>query len=196
MKSRPARNRCNIPSRGFTLIELMIAVTLLAIIAVLAVPAFTDFRERAVIRGSAEQLTTAVAQFRHEGVRRNRFVTATFLGDVGSADWCVGGELGRDVPCDCTDPDDCSLGRFPAGATERRGAIMVGTTGFSADGTVTFDPATGTLTEFGEFGTFTLRSPSTRFDYQLRFELNPLGRASLCVPLAADLLPGYQRCAD
>jgi type IV fimbrial biogenesis protein FimT len=182
--------------RGVTLIEMMIAIVLLAIIAALAIPSFADFRERATIRGSAEQMMSAVAQFRHEGIKRNRFVTVTFSGAAGSPNWCVGAELGADVACDCNDADACSLGRFPESAVERRGTILVARTGFSAVNSLSFDPSTGMLTNLGHAGTVTLRSPSDRFDYRLRFDLNPVGRASLCVPGGSRQLPGYQPCVN
>ncbi|HRQ64449.1 MAG TPA: GspH/FimT family protein [Xanthomonadaceae bacterium] len=175
---------------------MVIAIAIIAIIAVFAVPSFIEFRERAVIRGSAEQLVTSVAQFRHEGIKRNRFVTVTFLGDVGSDAWCVGAEEGLDAACDCTAEDSCSVGRFPESVSERRGTTLTARSGFSDDDAATFDPSTGTLTELGSGGSITLRSPSERIDYRLRFDLNPLGRATLCVPGDARALPGYQPCGD
>ena len=49
---------------GFTLVELMVAVVVLAILAALAVPSFNDFFERGRVRNAAEDLVSLVSNAR------------------------------------------------------------------------------------------------------------------------------------
>ena len=66
---RPARIRGH--ERGFTLIEMMIAVTVTGILLVLAVPALRGVLENTRIRANAESLKYGMDLARQEAVRRN-----------------------------------------------------------------------------------------------------------------------------
>ena len=57
-------------SRGFTLIELMIAVTLLAVVTALAAPAMGDFIIRQRVASQAGELALAMALARSEAICR------------------------------------------------------------------------------------------------------------------------------
>ena len=65
----PARTRLH--ERGFTLIEMMIAVTVTGILLVLAVPALRGVMENTRIRANAESLKYGMDLARQEAVRRN-----------------------------------------------------------------------------------------------------------------------------
>ena len=66
---RPARVRRQ--SRGFTLVELMIAVTVAGILVILAVPAFRVVVENTRLRANAESLKYGLDLARQEAVHRN-----------------------------------------------------------------------------------------------------------------------------
>lgn len=66
-----------VTSRGFTLIELMIVLALLAIVAFIAVPNFTDFIERNRIQTQAQELQAFLLYARGEAVSRNTSITVT-----------------------------------------------------------------------------------------------------------------------
>lgn len=57
--------------RGFTLIELMIAIALMSILIVMAMPAFTTYIANTKVRASAESLLAGLQVARSEAVRRN-----------------------------------------------------------------------------------------------------------------------------
>jgi type IV fimbrial biogenesis protein FimT len=180
--------------QGVTLIELVITVAAVAILAAMAVPSFVEFRERSTIRGAADQLVSQVASYRFESVKRNRRITVGFVG-TGTA-WCVGAREGV-LACDCAaTPNTCDVGVFPtAGTDERRGTRLTSRSGFGTGGSITFDPATGTLSTLGQAGTMTLASPSTTVDYRLQVQINALGRATVCMPTdSARTIPGYANC--
>lgn len=88
-KSRIARSAAHVAT-GFTLIELMIVIALIAIGMALAVPSFNDFRQRSTLRGAVEQFGSALAEVRNESVKENvektvDFTTITLPGDVSSS---------------------------------------------------------------------------------------------------------------
>ncbi len=63
---------------GFTLIELMVTISLLAVLVVLAVPAFTTWIKNTQIRTAAEALQGGMRVAQAEALRRNRQVVMAF----------------------------------------------------------------------------------------------------------------------
>lgn len=74
-------------SRGFTLIELMITIAILAIVLGVAVPSFQDFVRRNRVTATANNLVSALALARSEAVKRATRVT------VASGDWAGGWQV-------------------------------------------------------------------------------------------------------
>jgi type IV fimbrial biogenesis protein FimT len=72
-------SRCH--SGGFTLIELMIAIALLAILLLLGVPAFSGYLQNAKLRSAAETFYGGVQMARTEAVRRNASVQIALTTD-------------------------------------------------------------------------------------------------------------------
>ncbi len=71
--------------RGFNLIELMIAVTLLGVLLMLGLPEYREWIQNTQIRTSAESVLNGLQLARTEAVRRNAPVTFT----VNSNNWTV-----------------------------------------------------------------------------------------------------------
>ena len=80
--------------RGFTLIELMIAIALLGILLTLAVPSFNDLTQRMRIESAANSLSVAFATARSEAVKRGRNISVCKSADstscATSGDWSSG----------------------------------------------------------------------------------------------------------
>ena len=74
-------------AKGFTLIELMVVISIIAILASLAVPSFTDMIRRQKVSGEANVLFSLVYLARSEAIKRNSVVTICKSNDV---DQCGG----------------------------------------------------------------------------------------------------------
>jgi len=73
--------------RGVTLIEMMIALVIMAMVLMVAVPAFTIFLQNQQIRNAAESTVAGLNLARTEAVRRNQPVRFQFVSDLTAA--CV-----------------------------------------------------------------------------------------------------------
>jgi type IV fimbrial biogenesis protein FimT len=81
-------------SRGFTLIELMVAITVVAILLGLGVPAFRDFTRNNRVTAAQNDLVTALSLARSEALKRNRPVSVCASADgatcSGETEWGAG----------------------------------------------------------------------------------------------------------
>jgi len=73
--------------RGFTLIELMVTVTVLAILLAVAAPSFTSFIAGQKVKSASNDLTTALILARSEAIKRNADIV---IAPVNANSW-VGG---------------------------------------------------------------------------------------------------------
>jgi type IV fimbrial biogenesis protein FimT len=85
------------PGRGFSLIELVVAVAIFGVLAAVGVPAFASWISNMKIKGTAESIQAGLNLARGEAVRRNtiirfQFVTTTDAGcalSIADANWVV-----------------------------------------------------------------------------------------------------------
>lgn len=77
--------------RGFTLVELMVTVAVLAVILAIGVPSFTGIMHRNRLTASANELVAALQTAKMEAIRRNSRVvicpTANGTSCSGGSDW-------------------------------------------------------------------------------------------------------------
>ncbi len=98
-------------NKGFTLIELMIGVGVLAIIMSLALPSYRTIIEKRQVTRGAEQLGAFLSAVQMEAVKRSENIAVSYS-RTDSDTWCIGIVSGT-APCDCTDTDiataDCKI---------------------------------------------------------------------------------------
>lgn len=186
-------------SRGFTLIELMVVIAVLAIMLALAAPSFADFFQRYRLRGAADKVVTLLASARAEAVMRNRNVSIDFKG--GGANWCVGANATPEpatpgdavtgsVSCDCTVANSCKLSNdrvLTVSAGELNGVSIV-----TLPATMVFNRRNGAMDPLGATAQTSMKSPDSK--YTLQLDVSALGRATLCVPDGEPSMAGFSTC--
>lgn len=99
MKSNIRSNRF----AGVTLIELLVAITILAIVVTAAIPSFQDFIRNNRVTGQSNELSSLLSFARSEATTREQGTTIRFpSGSDCASQWCI--EI-ADRAC----PDSCIL---------------------------------------------------------------------------------------
>ncbi len=106
--------------RGFTLIELMTVMGVVAITITLALPSFRPVAEKRQVVSAAEEVISFMATAQGEAIKRNDKVSVSWFSPGGhDDDWCIGASLPpKTAPCDCmetvtTEADFCSIDSVP-----------------------------------------------------------------------------------
>jgi prepilin-type N-terminal cleavage/methylation domain-containing protein len=186
------------PSPGFTLLELMIAVAILALLAALATPSLADFFERNRVRAAGDDLVSLISQARAEAVKNDLDVNVALTGS-GTA-WCAGAnaaaaptggnEAGNATACDCTQTTQCMVaGRRQVLQSPDFGGVSIGT----LPAPFTFDSTLGAIVPLPTSDIdVTLTSPNGKYDLVVR--VNALGQANTCTPSAKPDISGIREC--
>ncbi len=153
------------PAFGFTMIEVGLALAVLAILATLALPDVGRRMERQRLQGAAQGLAADLAEARFEAARQGQslYVEARAAPSRDSG-WCWA--VARSAGCDCAALQACQL--HTVRSADWRGVRLV--EGLA----VTLDPG-GTAA--GRQQTALLESSRGE---QLRVEVSALGRARVC----------------
>jgi type IV fimbrial biogenesis protein FimT len=206
-------NRLQKGVAGFTLPELMITVALVAILASLAVPAYSTFVEKRRITGGAEGIAAFMMLARSEAVKQNQQTTVSFYRNPDdSTDWCLGMTLG-DTACDCTisriDEDEgagifyCELeytdgngnsissGAQLISSSEYSGFQLTAATTGSGDTALTYDPIRGILDDPTDISSITIQSSSSV--YELTINVSPTGTVKTCTN-TSKMVTGFKSC--
>ncbi|MBP6776910.1 MAG: GspH/FimT family pseudopilin [Piscinibacter sp.] len=78
------------PAAGFTLVELMVTISLIVVVMALAAPSFTAFQRNAQLTSSANTLLSSLTAARAEAMKRGRNVTvAPTDGSNWNSGWIV-----------------------------------------------------------------------------------------------------------
>jgi type IV pilus assembly protein PilE len=108
-------------SRGFTLIEAMIVVALVAILGMIAYPAYTEYGRRAALAEASDLLTNAKLAMDQYYLTHRKFE-----GSDGEGGPCAG-KQGKSFVLSCTKGDDPAL-TYTFTATGKAGTYAAGFT--------------------------------------------------------------------
>ena len=194
-------------NKGFTVIEMLIVVAVLAIITSLALPSYRALLEKRRVTSGSEQISAFLSSAQMESVKRNQFVAVNLEYNDGA--WCLGmrDDDTPDVSCDCTIEDTgnaqaCVLDS--SGVSELRvmrssgvnyPELLASTSGLGGDdNNLVFDPVRGLIVD-DETAGIELISPDQE-TYALNIGLTPTGRVSICSDGGRTIysVPGYEEC--
>jgi len=201
--------------KGFTVIELMIAVAVVAIIASLALPSYRTLIEKRHVTSSAQQVAAFLSSAKMEAVKHNQNVR---LSSNDTADtWCLGfasyaANADPGDACDCTEIDPMALDacvienldnsgqqlRVLNGAALGTKVKLSGIVPDNTDDVVSIDPLRGMVTVNNVVVKWPLevRLASGEDTYALNVRVSPTGRVTMCSDMdRTDLaVPGYDDC--
>jgi len=135
-------------SRGVTLVELVIALAVLAILVTVAVPSWRGLMRRHQVSAAAEMLRSDLAYARHEAVQRASFVSIcpSSTGDACAAQASYG--------------DGWIVYAYPAGVAGANRAYIANAPGFSRlrrtvpAGSIALNASDADVVTFGQQGQF------------------------------------------
>ena len=165
--------------QGFTLIEAMIVVAVIAVLLAVAVPSFSNFFEKNRLKRATEEVYGLITKARAEGVIRDTNMSVAVDTDA----WCLG--YAAVVGCDCTETDlteadACAVSI--AGTPVRQVVSGANFTGVDMAGSdIDFNHVKGTASA----GSVTLASGV----WALKIMVSNVGRVRICTPSTA-LDPG------
>jgi type IV fimbrial biogenesis protein FimT len=181
-----SRLRC----AGFTMVELMVALVVAAVLVAIAIPSFTGMLARNRLDGVFNELQTDVQLARTESVSRNLPVRVTF----GVGCYVIHTHPVGAGATSCSQGGASTIG---ASASEIKTAqLQAGTsTSFAPQSSLTFvefDPVRGTATWDGGAVTGSVSVTSSAGAWQLQVNVLATGRVQTCSPGGS--MKGYTTC--
>lgn len=177
---------------GYTLVEFLVTLAVLAILVTVAVPAFTDLIDNQRLRAAAQQIAADLRYARGEAVKRHAGIPIGVSFSPGER-WCYG--ISQQLPCDCSVQDwgsaeACLLDlshRRQLHTVQRHAQVELIEARFSGGQTTVFDPLRG----IARAGTVALQSARGK---RLDVRISMLGRVRICAPVDSVSPAGYAPC--
>jgi type IV fimbrial biogenesis protein FimT len=176
---------------GFTVVELMIVVAIVAVLMAMAAPSFSEYLSKRRVDGVMSELVTDMHYARSEAVSRNETVKITF----GTDCYVIHRSL---VPGNAATVASCTRTTksiTPAAAEIKTVQLDEGRPLTIDPGALTFvefEPVRGTATNSSASATVSVDVRSTTgINWLLRAVLTSMGRVETCSPSGAGHFPGY-----
>jgi type IV fimbrial biogenesis protein FimT len=178
-------------SRGFTLVEMMVAISIIVILLGIAIPNFRTFVLNAQIRSTAEGLLAGLNLARTEAIRRNTHVTFWMVDGITST--CDQVNTGTSWVVSVNDPEDSC---HSAASTTSSPRIVQARAATEVGGNITVTATGGTCLTFNGFGgteakctggtarltQIAIAPPTGTTARALRIALSGAGSVRLCDP--------------
>ena len=173
---------------GFTLTELMITITIVGIVASMAVPSFSKMLERNRLKEAAHSLKNDILFARTEAIKRSQNVTVSrIIGNNGA--WCYG--LTTNDSCDCSaSPSTCEIKSISGNDFNKTNikSVYMANIGFDFRRGVSVNPATG--------ANITANTCFSSTNYTVKVKTSRLGRTRICTNNNSTALIGIDYCTN
>lgn len=178
-KTRPRQQR------GFSLMEVIVIVSIMTILMGIAAPSFQGLQEIRRLEGRAAELATDIQYLRSEAVARNQKMHIRFGTDAGGT--CYVLHTGNTGGCTCTS-DGAAECSDPANSTVKSAglAARLGLRLQSNVSSILFEPSRGTATPGGSVNIIADSGKT------IRQVVNIMGRTRTCSPQGS--VNGYTIC--
>ena len=178
---------------GFTLLELVIVMAIVAIGVALAVPTYQNVTQRRQTTAQAEELAAFLAFTQSEAIKKNTPISVE-LKYTSANNWCIGAAETL-TGCDCKGLGTaCTIEgvfRTMSSATQEKSSML---SPGSDDVVFAFDPVRGTMIDIDLIPhAFTLQSDNAK--YELRVDVAPTGRIKICNSDSNKTVPGFKPCS-
>lgn len=173
---------CQNRESGFTLIELMVTISILAIVLSAAFPSYRTFVANAQIRSTAESIRNGLQLARAEAIKRNAKVKFTIASAINDSSWSVGCVT---VVADC--PAVIQSKTASEGSANTIRIIKTGSNTLNFTNLGTTDSTTGQLSRLDIDNT----SIPVAISADLSVSIQTGGNARVCDPNAAATDPKY-----
>ncbi|TCT18845.1 GspH/FimT family pseudopilin [Thiobaca trueperi] len=175
-----ARHRLQNAGGGFTLLELLIAVSVLTILLAIAIPSMQALLTRNHLKAAAQALAEDLQWTRSESIARNQMLRVVF----NMNHWCYGIDENASATAHC----DCRLSPGETSACSLKQVSGAAFPGIGLTGTFSatrFEPRRATAIN-GSLNLTAANGPA------LRVVLSRLGRVRICAPTGS--VAGYEPC--
>jgi len=190
--------------KGFTLIELMVVIAVIAIITSFALPSYRTLIEKRQVTSAAEQLGAFLSSVQTESVKRGQLLFVDY-NRTDDKNWCMGVvEVDLTVSPAITSCD-CKLANCKIDSQLRvinqdnlnYPDIMKSMDG---DGGFVFDPVRGLVfnkhDDLVNYDSAELELLSEEGTYALNVQITATGRVITCSKSSGLKVPGYKVCAN
>lgn len=158
-------------NHGFTLIELMVVVAIIAILAYIAIPSYMEFITNRRLIDSAEFIQGKLNFARAEAIKQSKTI---YFGVTSGTSWDIG--IGDQSACDGSSSTDCNISTSVNGTDNVQIPHFYTDPGNGTDVTtaeqVAFNPVRGTAT--------TTTITVTNSAGSLKVKVSLLGRIIIC----------------
>lgn len=178
----------SIISKGFSLIELMVSVALVAVLMMVAVPSLTTFQRNAELTSFANTLLASINAARGESMKRGRYAMVVPAdGTNWSSGWVVFVDIDRSQAYEAA--SDISI--LARGAPPSYLTISANGTAAESPPYLMFDASGYSKTKAGGFGAVTFGiqrndvSGTEQLQQTRRVKIASTGRVRICTPVSS-----------
>lgn len=162
-------------SAGFTLIELMVALSLVALLLTVAIPSYQSLRQDQMVKAATQAVYTDMMLLKSEAIKRNQPLSLIVF-NSGQNSWCYRIAIDAGSCSSCADSCSSVEGRKGGDASEFPGISLTASYSESATNIrpIAFSPRRGSMPS----GNITLSADA----YSMQVVSSNVGRVRTCAP--------------